>query len=289
MSPEEKVMKIIKLFYASALTLLLPLTLQAQEPVNCQSCHGDKELKKDLAGGKTQSLFVEQKDYLQSVHGNLSCTSCHAGITDAHPQDQPGKVDCGSCHSQEAEAYKKSIHAQVFEADPEAAPGCVSCHGTHQIQKSNTDKYKKAALDQCSRCHADYQRTYLDTYHGKVVNLGYMKDMPLCWDCHSAHDILPASDPQSNVSKERVLATCLYCHPDANTKFSQYNVHSDKFSVKKDPVSFWTYLVMVLIVCFAFGLWVPHTILWFVRDWLENRKKKKGPGSNPPTETGGGA
>jgi hypothetical protein len=287
--PPEKVMKIRGIFYSSLLTLLLPLAVWAQEPADCLSCHGDKELKKDLADGKTQTLFVEQKDYLQSVHGNLSCTSCHTGITASHPQDQPGKVDCGICHAQETEAYKKSIHAQAFEADPSASPDCLRCHGTHQVQKSGSEKYKKTAVDQCGECHADYRRTYFDTYHGKVVSLGETKDMPLCWDCHSAHEILPMADPQSNVSKERVLATCLYCHPDANTKFAQYNVHSDKYSYKNDPISFWTYFVMVLIVFFAFGLWVPHTILWFIRDWLENRKKKKNPETKPPAESGGGA
>ena len=254
--------------------LTIPVRAFSGEPAECFDCHEG----------------IDQKAYLQSSHGNLSCTGCHTLKEEGgleHPEDLQGKVDCSTCHSEETEAYRSSVHSEMWEADPDSAPGCVSCHGTHQIQKSRADAFKQASLDLCSKCHADSARTYLDTYHGKVANLGYLEDMPLCWDCHGAHDILSVSDPRSPASPERVLATCLYCHPDANKNFAGYRVHGDKFSKKKDPISFWTYVVMFAIVCFAFGTWVPHTILWFLRDQIEAIKSRKSKSSSPGDSGGG--
>lgn len=255
--------------------LSAPVWALAQEPAECLTCHEE----------------IDQKGYLQSAHGNASCTDCHALKDESgleHPQDLTGKVDCAECHFEASEAYGKSIHAEMHEADPEAAPGCTSCHGSHEISRSRSGDFKQSALDICAGCHDVSARTYYDTYHGKVARLGYPDDMPLCWDCHNAHDVLPSSDPESPTSSNRVLATCLYCHPDANAKFAGYRVHGDKFDKKGDPISFWTYVIMFAIVCFAFGTWVPHTILWFIRDQIEALREKRSKPS-PPDQSGGGS
>ncbi len=55
-------------------------------------------------------------------------------------------------------------------------------------------------MNQCGRCHEQIARTYFDTYHGKVSQLGYTKTAK-CYDCHGAHDILQVSNPRSHLSR----------------------------------------------------------------------------------------
>ena len=49
-------------------------------------------------------------------------------------------------------------------------------------------------MQKCGRCHGEIAKTYFDTYHGKVSQLGYTKTAK-CYDCHGAHDIQPISRP----------------------------------------------------------------------------------------------
>ena len=53
----------------------------------CLECHDDKDLTKDLAGGKTVSLFVDEKIRQASVHAKLACAECHSDLSGEHPDD----------------------------------------------------------------------------------------------------------------------------------------------------------------------------------------------------------
>jgi len=61
------------------------------------------------------------------------------------------------------------------------------------------------------RCHEDVAKSYFDTYHGKVSQLGYTKTAK-CYDCHGAHDIQRVEDPRSHLSRANVVQTCQKCH-----------------------------------------------------------------------------
>ena len=49
-------------------------------------------------------------------------------------------------------------------------------------------------MQKCGRCHEEIAKTYFDTYHGKVSQLGYTKTAK-CYDCHGAHDIQQVTRP----------------------------------------------------------------------------------------------
>ncbi len=46
---------------------------------DCLACHSDKSLT-TKRGGRTVSLFVDQKKFAGSIHGSLQCTNCHADL-----------------------------------------------------------------------------------------------------------------------------------------------------------------------------------------------------------------
>ncbi len=100
----------------------------------CLACHEDKTLSTQR-GGRTVSLSVDPKRFAASVHKDLSCTSCHAALEGKDlPHETPvAKVDCGTCHTQEAEQHAKSLHGRAVARGDALAPRCVTCHGNHDI------------------------------------------------------------------------------------------------------------------------------------------------------------
>src|ERR1700675_2043126 len=78
----------------------------------CLECHSDKTLYRTNAAGKGISIFVDEAKLAASVHKTNTCASCHADITDKHPDDnlaaQP--PNCDKCHQTQSESYRASAH-----------------------------------------------------------------------------------------------------------------------------------------------------------------------------------
>ena len=51
----------------------------------------------------------------------------------------------------------------------------------------------------------------------------------MCTDCHSVHDMRPASDSRSSVHPLNVAATCSRCHSDA-ARMKSYSIPTDQFA-----------------------------------------------------------
>ena len=61
--------------------------------------------------------------------------------------------------------------------------------------------------------------SYQASVHGRAVANGSQK-AAVCTDCHGVHQILPASDPKSPISKFAVASTCGKCHTDVANTFT---------------------------------------------------------------------
>jgi len=143
-------------------------------------------------------------------------------------------------------------------------------------------------MTKCGRCHEDIAKTYFDTYHGKVSQLGYTKTAK-CYDCHGAHDILPIADPRSHLSRENVVGTCQRCHEGATRRFAGYLTHATHHDPAKYPWLFWTFwgMTSLLIGTFIFG--GVHTLLWLPRAFQmrrEQRTKVEEKPGGPPGDGG---
>src|ERR1039457_4126705 len=101
---------------------------------DCLACHSDKSLTA-TRGGRTVSRFVDGKRFSSSVHGVLSCTSCHADLAGKDlPHGTPvARVECGTCHSDEQKQHAASLHGRAIARGDPLAPHCVDCHGNHDI------------------------------------------------------------------------------------------------------------------------------------------------------------
>jgi len=245
----------------------------------CLVCHGQEYLGRVAVEGQTKNLYIDPELYEETAHGLLPCNSCHIGFsTDPHSMvsnaesfAEMAREACRNCHDDQYEMYLQSYHGTLTREYAEAPrpaeekpPVCVDCHGTHAIHKVGGLEYKQNIHLVCGKCHKGSDRTYLDTYHGKAVNLG-RQAAATCVDCHGSHSILPPSNPESTLSEANALETCRLCHPKASEGFTTYLVHITPTSPSAPLVVFLVavfYLALIILV-FSFG--GVHTLLYIYR------------------------
>ena len=156
----------------------------------CLRCHG-REKTKLLEDGQEMSLQVHKEDYLDSAHGEVSCTSCHTGIgSRKHPSKKTNisisserdysvemNESCRQCHSQKYKQYKGSVHSALVAQGSEKAPVCTSCHNPHApVSMAN---YQAETGLPCKNCHENIFNAYSVSVHGQGrINGNTIRDSP---------------------------------------------------------------------------------------------------------------
>lgn len=167
--------------------------------------------------GKAVSLFVSDKAFGASTHGELECVACHDGFKpDALPHAKNIKpVDCTSCHADsQFTNYKLSVHGA--SKNPKAASACADCHSTHAIQKisDKESKDRKTFSEQmCAKCHDEVNAKFMASDHGAALAAG-TKGAPTCIDCHDEHEVVSPTTEGALTSRKREAEICLSCHQD---------------------------------------------------------------------------
>ncbi len=215
----------------------------------CMECHGNPNLMKADENGGAESLYVDLDEYDEfrgTLHKQqkISCVKCHSNMDSAREPvcKDSGTVDCSSCHAEQSKVYKTSIHGKLLgELDPNA-PGCTDCHGKHaNMSKANPDSpinpINVPML--CGSCHKEGEKAavrgkgveqniianYSMSIHGKGLVESGLVVSATCASCHSGHQILPVSDPNSSVNRNRVADTCEKCHYGVAWKIKQ-SIHN---------------------------------------------------------------
>jgi cytochrome b subunit of formate dehydrogenase/5-methylcytosine-specific restriction endonuclease McrA len=208
-----------------------PSSAQKLKDSDCLTCHADASMT-DANG---HSIAVDQAKFKHSVHGSMfTCVDCHTDVKSLAHDTPPKKITCDQCHADEGQGYAHSIHAQVTAAGKIPAT-CQDCHGdVHQIVSGDDPKSsvnRSNIPTTCGRCHgqkflmeSNGETTqpflsYQSSVHGRAVANGSQK-AAVCTDCHGVHQILPASDPKSPISKIAVASTCGKCHTGVANTFT---------------------------------------------------------------------
>jgi cytochrome b subunit of formate dehydrogenase len=221
----------------------------------CLECHSDKTLTKTNAAGKELSLFVDAAKFSGSMHKTNTCLSCHADITDKHPDDNVAAkpVNCATCHEKPAKEYAGSIHGVSHTLGASGAAGCVDCHGKHDIlgvKNAESTVFKLNLPATCASCHSnpgltkEYQMKfpeaasqYMDSIHGRALLKMGLIVAPSCNDCHGVHDIKRAVDRDSPINAANVAKTCGKCHVKIEQVYNQ-SIHGQLLAKgdKRGPV-----------------------------------------------------
>ena len=270
-------------------------------PATCGTCHNNNATMQ--SAGLSTAPFNSYED---SVHGKAVnggsqsaavCTDCHGehDILTARDANSPifkfnVPQTCAKCHGNESRQYTASIHGKAIARGVSSAPVCTDCHGIHNIKKPSDPNSTVSAANisnvTCANCHEGVKlskefgvqgrrsSTYLASYHGMASKMGSTVAAN-CASCHTAHNILPSSDPNSSINHANLAKTCGQCHPGANDNFIKGKVHLDAQMAGSDlggkVVNFVSRTYIWLIVLTIGGM-LLHNIIIFRRKLEDSRK-----------------
>jgi cytochrome b subunit of formate dehydrogenase len=131
-------------------------------------------------------------------------------------QDAPA-TSCADCHDGKADAKFPGPPHQLLADSVHRSLDCIDCHQETSMEELDPGALRPhgevVAQVDCGECHEDEAETYRN--HGRL-EIGKDPDLPRCWSCHGAHDILPSSDRQSHVHVINLPSTCRTCHTDVD-------------------------------------------------------------------------
>ncbi len=229
---------------------------------DCLMCHTDHDFKGTFKDGEMISLYVDNGQFEQSVHGpaGLECLACHTDISryphhaeeqvtcsDCHPEES-GTADvadttlrvqlpfadrremtlsinqeCRSCHEEEFIVAADSAHVRVLKGGNRDAPVCVDCHGSHNITPPGEPRAKISHI--CGECHKAVYTTYRSSVHGAALDDESNPDVPTCTDCHGVHAV---RGPRNPTFRDESINTCGGCHADKEM-MDKYNISTNVF------------------------------------------------------------
>ena len=167
----------------------------------CLACHGQPGMKSNAG----KSISIDPGKHAASAHGILGCTDCHTDIKDFPHPSKVVKVQCATCHADEAKAFPDSAHSALGES------ACASCHGSvHELTTA-----EKLMPGKCAECHADEVKALDSSIHGQAAKNGD-PDAPKCVSCHGAvHAVKTSGEADSTVARKNMADTCAKCHSDS--------------------------------------------------------------------------
>jgi hypothetical protein len=224
-------------FRAALAVLALATGLSGQEAVkvsseDCAACHeAGARTGKRKAGEAPPFNAAALK---ASPHATLDCASCHADIKELPHPDRLARVECGDCHGEEQKQYAASVHGRKAAGGDSSAPGCKACHGTHNILRPGSPGSPTSTMEiprLCGSCHregttvsltrqipqSNILENYMDSIHGEGLFKKGLTVTAVCTSCHTAHFVLPHTDPRSSIAKQNISKTCTHCHGQIET------------------------------------------------------------------------
>ena len=157
----------------------------------------------------------------------VTCTSCHPHHTMRSPADpqsvaHPSQLvnTCGTCHPQQRDLVLADIHGQAGPKNELGAGTALSCnachgkdvHGLLPVKDRRSPVFVNNQVESCGQCHEPAKLSYLASIHGQGLQASGLVVTAVCANCHGAHGILPAKEPQSLLHSARVADTCGVCH-----------------------------------------------------------------------------
>jgi len=119
----------------------------------------------------------------------------------------------------------------------------------------------------CEECHVQETKDI----HTTRANL-------TCRQCHGGEPIASNEHYFSPMNPIRRHAyVCAKCHEGASASYASYVVHAPNPSLagtlQSFPVLFYAFWIMIVIAVGTFALFLPHTVLWGIRELFIKKEK----------------
>lgn len=218
---------------------------------DCLDCHSDKTLSGTNRTGQAVSMYVDKKEYADSVHADQDCVDCHSDITELEHGPELKPVNCAACHEDETKAYQSSLHGRASRDGVVESALCADCHGhAHHViasDRTNSPTYFGNIPHTCAACHGDAEKmerfglrksatviSYEQSMHGLALGASStgQQHTAVCTDCHGSHGMLEATDVKSSLYWQNIPTTCGKCHKEISDHFNA-SVHGQA-AVKGD-------------------------------------------------------
>lgn len=178
-----------------------------------------------------------------------TCAGCHGshrvlGVADRESPIHPLNVAalCGRCHAdpritgtyfagaEKAQArtavaqYYQTVHGNALTRDGLIVSAtCNDCHRAHDVLPADSAQSSVSRGHipaTCGTCHVGIAEVYDRSAHGEATRTGRTTetghDAPVCVDCHTAHGIVRADEPQWLLG---VVEECGTCHERLYTTY----------------------------------------------------------------------
>ncbi|HUF47419.1 MAG TPA: cytochrome c3 family protein [Vicinamibacterales bacterium] len=136
-------------------------------------------------------------------------------------QDPPTNDVCLTCHGDPGATSAAGRSVAVDETrfggsvHGSMAMACVDCH-TDLAATEDFPHAERLARVSCSTCHSDAVAAYDLSSHALARRQDTASVAATCVDCHTAHEIRPAADPESTTYALNLPTTCSRCHGSAD-------------------------------------------------------------------------
>jgi cytochrome b subunit of formate dehydrogenase len=138
------------------------------------------------------------------------------------------------------------------------------------------DSSRLVITQNCGTCHQENLKSYLGTYHGQVITLGFAYTAK-CFDCHGSHSVQRATDPSSTVHPDNRLKTCQKCHVGATAGFVSFQPHGNTHDFDRYPFMWVASKFMIALLFGVFAFFWTHSALWFYREYKDRHEGKSTP------------
>ena len=219
------------------------------DPSMCTTCHEEAVSEYDHS--------VHGKGLISGEADVATCGDCHGSLHTMVPATGPESPlyplnlpqTCAQCHADDDLAarhgievenayqlYMDSIHGHaLWESGLLVAAGCSECHGDHNIlAKEDIDSSvnRENIPRTCGTCHAGILVDYNLSIHGTELASGN-RHVPVCTDCHSAHEITEVDTESSQLNS---VGECGGCHAESLETF-QDTFHGQVTSLGFTPAA----------------------------------------------------
>jgi predicted CXXCH cytochrome family protein len=204
------------------------------EVKQCLGCHGRQGIVIHFRNGETRvDTAMSEQQFRQSVHGSISCSSCHADFSE---KDHPSRMfksskiygirlsrACRRCHSDQ-QLQTGAVHVALLQKESNGLPlSCTDCHSPHTMAHEARGKSMKSESDYCMKCHMGRSDMTFRNKEGVSLNVN-LEDLQSsvhrnlsCSDCHFGFS--SEEHPERTFSTKRHFSiassqTCRRCHFD---------------------------------------------------------------------------
>ncbi len=136
---------------------------------------------------------------LARAQDDATCLMCHSSPSMFQHLEEPERMVVNQ------EEFTGSVHGAL-------GLSCVMCH--QDLVGTGLPHATDLESPNCSACHGGVSSVYLESVHGYGWSRGNRR-APTCATCHSRHNILRHTDPQSRTHRLNQPATCAECHGEA--------------------------------------------------------------------------